>query len=74
MWGGIFSRLWRVAGKAARAAEKELAQQFKEKAKMANSGLVSTGSTSIKVDDKYKFMATAISSQASGKADDAWDD
>lgn len=41
---------------------------------MANSGLVSTGSTSIKVDDKYKFMATAISSQASGKADDAWDD
>lgn len=45
--------------------------------KLGAKGVVATGGGSeVKVDDKYKFMATtlAIGSDSKGVADDAWDD
>lgn len=61
-------------GKAARQKEREEAQEFKAKLKLGVTGMVESGDgVTVKVDDKYKFMA-AVDSSNSGAADDAWDD
>ncbi|KAF8067330.1 DEAD-box ATP-dependent RNA helicase 20 [Scenedesmus sp. PABB004] len=68
-------------GKEARAAEKELAAQFRNQmstlALADEGGLVpgAGGAPAVKVDGKYAHMATAASSAANaGAADAAWDD
>lgn len=42
--------------------------------KLSSEGLVQTGSTAVKVDDKYAFMAATAPTAATGVADAAWDD
>jgi ATP-dependent RNA helicase DDX5/DBP2 len=46
-----------ASGKQARQEERQLAQQFKSNLKMSTQGVMSAGSATLKVDDKYAFMA-----------------
>lgn len=56
--------------------EKELSKAVSQGLKLGAKGVVTTGGAEVKVDDKYKFMATtlAMGSDNKGVADDAWDD
>lgn len=60
---------------SARRKEKEEAAAFKEGRKTAT-GVAVIGSTTVRVDDKYKHMlvAQAEAKKVEGAADDAWDD
>lgn len=46
-----------ASGKQARQEERQLAQQFKSNLKLSTQAVVSAGSATLKVDDKYAFMA-----------------
>lgn len=46
----------------------------REKMKMGSTGVVETGAASVKVDDRYAFMAKTDANQKAGAADSAWDD
>jgi ATP-dependent RNA helicase DDX5/DBP2 len=62
-----------ATGKVARRKEREAAAAQKE-ARTALSKLPSMGSTSINIEDKYKYMITPSAIKKEGAADDAWDD
>ncbi|KAE9463650.1 hypothetical protein C3L33_04440, partial [Rhododendron williamsianum] len=61
-----------ATGKVARRKEREAAAAQKEA--IAVSRFSSTGPTSIKVEDKYRYMITPSLVKAEGSADGAWDD
>uniref|UniRef100_A0A0C9RXP6 RNA helicase n=1 Tax=Wollemia nobilis TaxID=56998 RepID=A0A0C9RXP6_9CONI len=62
-----------ATGKAARKKEKEQAAAFWEgRLGRTSSGLV--GSTTIHVEDKYKYMLAQANVKQEGAADNAWDD
>ncbi|XAR60823.1 RNA helicase [Bertholletia excelsa] len=62
-----------ATGKIARRKEKEAAAAQKE-ARIALSKLSLMGSTSIKVEDKYRYMIAPSMIKVEGAADGAWDD
>ncbi|KAG5567102.1 hypothetical protein RHGRI_002612 [Rhododendron griersonianum] len=61
-----------ATGKVARRKEREAAAAQKEA--IAVSRFSSTGPTSIKVEDKYRYMITPSLVKAEGSADGAWED
>ncbi|EFJ32009.1 hypothetical protein SELMODRAFT_75384 [Selaginella moellendorffii] len=63
-----------ATGKAARRKEREEAAAFKEGRLTGTSGVGTFGSTTVRVDDKYKHMLVASVDPKKGVADDAWDD
>ena len=63
-----------ATGKAARQQEKILAKEFKEQLRMGYQPVVETAATTVKVDDRYAFMAKTSSTAQAGAADAAWDD
>ncbi|KAJ7547940.1 hypothetical protein O6H91_08G110700 [Diphasiastrum complanatum] len=64
-----------ATGKAARKKEREQAAAFRE-GRLAQIGSAQIGSTSVRVDDKYKHMLVPVVDprKGEGAADDAWDD
>ncbi|KAM7496348.1 hypothetical protein LguiA_020762 [Lonicera macranthoides] len=62
-----------ATGKVARRKEREAAAAQKE-ARTALSKTPSMGSTSINIEDKYKYMITPSTIKTDGAADGAWDD
>ncbi|GAX84739.1 hypothetical protein CEUSTIGMA_g12161.t1 [Chlamydomonas eustigma] len=63
-----------ATGKEARQAERQLAQEFKNNMKLSTQGVVQSGSSAVKVDDRFSFMAKAAAAPVTGAADAAWDD
>lgn len=62
-----------ATGKAARRKEREQAAAFRE-GRLAPTGTSAVGSTTIRVEDKYKYMLAHANLKQEGAADNAWDD
>ncbi|KAF6143032.1 hypothetical protein GIB67_041100 [Kingdonia uniflora] len=62
-----------ATGKVARKKEREAAAAHRE-ARTGLSQLSVVGSTSINIEDKYKYMIAPSNMKKEGAADDAWDD
>lgn len=62
-----------ASGKVARRKEREAAAAQKD-ARATLSKQPSSGSMSISVEDKYKYMIAPTMVKKEGSADDAWDD
>lgn len=62
-----------ATGKAARRKEREQAAAFRE-GRLAPTGTGVLGSTTIRVEDKYKYMLAQANLKQEGAADNAWDD
>lgn len=62
-----------ATGKAARRKEREQAAAFRE-GRLVPTGTGVLGSTTIRVEDKYKYMLAHANLKQEGAADNAWDD